>query len=536
QVLVAAAVCTKNGKVILSRQFVEMTKARIEGLLAAFPKLMTAGKQHTYVETDSVRYVYQPMEKLYMLLITTKASNILEDLETLRLFSKVIPEYSHSLDEKEIVENAFNLIFAFDEIVALGYRESVNLAQIKTFVEMDSHEEKVYQAVRQTQEREARQKMREKAKELQRIRMESIKRGGPSSGGLGGRSGGFSSDSFGSSGVSSVSSGGGGGGNVGAPSIEMDNKPLASKTAQKPVSRNALKLGGKSKDVDSFVDQLKSEGEKIASLAPAAAAGGAGAAASASAAAKAKISADIHTESVHLKMEDKLVVRLGRDGGVQQFELTGLLTLRITDENLGRIKVKLANNDTQGIQMQTHPNVDKELFKTRAMIGLKNPAKPFPLNTDVGVLKWRFITQDESAIPLTINCWPSDNGEGGCDVNIEYELEAQHLELQDVAIVIPLPLNVQPSVAEYDGTYNYDSRKHVLQWHIPVIDAANKSGSMEFSCSASIPGDFFPLQVSFVSKTPYAAISAQDVVQVDNDTSVKYSSETILFVEKYEIV
>lgn len=46
------------------------------------------------------------------------------------------------------MDNAFNLIFAFDEIVALGYRENVNLAQIRTFVEMDSHEEKVYQAVR----------------------------------------------------------------------------------------------------------------------------------------------------------------------------------------------------------------------------------------------------------------------------------------------------------------------------------------------------------------------------------------------------
>ncbi|EDV95267.1 GH17851, partial [Drosophila grimshawi] len=530
-VLIAASVCTKNGKVILSRQYVEMTKARIEGLLAAFPKLMTAGKQHTYVETDSVRYVYQPMEKLYMLLITTKASNILEDLETLRLFSKVIPEYCHSLDEKEIVENAFNLIFAFDEIVALGYRESVNLAQIKTFVEMDSHEEKVYQAVRLTQEREARQKMREKAKELQRQRMEANKRGGPSMGSLSDRSGGFSTDSgFGSSSGSSIGSGGN------SSFVQSEAKIVTVKAAQKPVSRNALKLGGKSKDVDSFVDQLKSEGEKISTLVPAAAPGSSGAAANASAAAKAKISADIHTESVHLKMEDKLVVRLGRDGGVQQFELTGLLTLRITDENLGRIKVKLANNDAQGIQLQTHPNVDKELFKSRAMIGLKNPAKPFPLNTDVGVLKWRFITQDESAIPLTINCWPSDNGEGGCDVNIEYELETQHLELQDVVIVIPLPLNVQPSVAEFDGTYKYDARKHVLQWQIPVIDAANKSGSMEFSCSASIPGDFFPLQVSFVSKTPYAAISALDVVHVDNDESVKYSSETMLFVEKYEIV
>lgn len=118
-----------------------------------------------------------------------------------------IPEYCRNLDEKDISENAFNLIFAFDEIVALGYRESVNLAQIKTFVEMDSHEEKVYLAVRQTQEREAKQKMREKAKELQRQRMESTKRGGSSLGrGTYGGSGGASSGGFGSSsGISSSS-------------------------------------------------------------------------------------------------------------------------------------------------------------------------------------------------------------------------------------------------------------------------------------------------------------------------------------------
>lgn len=60
-----------------------------------------------------------------------------------------LPEYCRNMEETDIVDQAFSLIFAFDEIVALGYRENVNLAQIRTFTEMDSHEEKVFQAVRQ---------------------------------------------------------------------------------------------------------------------------------------------------------------------------------------------------------------------------------------------------------------------------------------------------------------------------------------------------------------------------------------------------
>ena len=109
----------------------------------------------------------------------------------------------------------------------------------------------------------------------------------------------------------------------------------------------------------------------------------------------------IHFHSVHLRIEDKLTVRLGRDGGLQSFELSGLLTLRIADEKYGKIKIHLDNNDQRGIQLQTHPNIDKDLFKTKNQIGLKNPTKPFPMNTDVGVLKWRFQTQDETAVPLT---------------------------------------------------------------------------------------------------------------------------------------
>jgi hypothetical protein len=60
-----------------------------------------------------------------------------------------IPEYCKTVDEKEIFQNAFELLSAFDEIVALGYKENVNLAQIRTYTEMDSHDERVYDAMRQ---------------------------------------------------------------------------------------------------------------------------------------------------------------------------------------------------------------------------------------------------------------------------------------------------------------------------------------------------------------------------------------------------
>lgn len=52
--------------------------------MANFPKLIEAGKQCTYIETDSIRYVYLPMEKLFLVLITNKNSNIIEDLEVIR--------------------------------------------------------------------------------------------------------------------------------------------------------------------------------------------------------------------------------------------------------------------------------------------------------------------------------------------------------------------------------------------------------------------------------------------------------------------
>lgn len=59
--------------------------------------------------------------------------------------------------------------------------------------------------------------------------------------------------------------------------------------------------------------------------------------------------------------------------------------------------------------LQTHPNIDKKLFSQESVIGLKQPNKPFPLNSDIGVLKWRLQSTDEALMPLSsesfISCY-----------------------------------------------------------------------------------------------------------------------------------
>jgi len=89
-VVISASICTKSGKILLARQFVPINRLKLEEYMANFPKLLDSGKQCTHIETESIRYVYVPIESLFLVLITNKNSNIIEDLEVLRQLNRVV--------------------------------------------------------------------------------------------------------------------------------------------------------------------------------------------------------------------------------------------------------------------------------------------------------------------------------------------------------------------------------------------------------------------------------------------------------------
>ena len=175
-VVLSAAILSKS-QTLLARQFVDFPKARIEGLFSAFTKLVDSErKDSTYLETDSVRYVFQHMENLYLVLVTSKQSNILEDMDTLKLIYKILQDLQVH-DEKSVTDKAFDIVFAVDEVVSFGYRESVTASQVKTYTEMDSHEERLHRMIEKSKEQEAKETAKRKQMELAKAKAQMLREG-----------------------------------------------------------------------------------------------------------------------------------------------------------------------------------------------------------------------------------------------------------------------------------------------------------------------------------------------------------------------
>nr|XP_043609221.1 coatomer subunit delta-2-like [Erigeron canadensis] len=531
-VVLAAAIISKSGKALVSRQFVDMSRIRIEGLLAAFPKLVGSGKQHTYVETENVRYVYQPIETLYLILVTNKQSNILEDLDTLRLLSKVVPEFSPSLDEEGVTKYAFELIFAFDEAISLGHKESVTVAQVKQYIEMESHEERLHKLVLQSKINETKDVMKRKANEIDKSKIErgKLDKGGFSStqsmgsmGSIGRMDSGYG-NGMGISSGNNFGSGTGFGLGSDVDSFSNKSKGRPSAAVSAPSKGIGMKLG-KSQKANQFLESLKAEGENIVEdVRPSVAAG--------------RSAAPPPTDPITLTTEEKLNVTLKKDGGVTNFDVQGTLSLQVLNQDDGFIQVQIESGDNAEIKFKTHPNINKALFSNENILGSKDPNRPFPADQSgdgLGLLKWRLQSKDEADVPLNINCWPSISG-NETYVSIEYDASPM-FELQNVVISVPLPaLREAPNVKQIDGEWRYDSRNSILEWSILLIDDANRSGAMEFVVPNADPSAFFPISVRFTAASTFSNMKVVNIIPLKDGPAPKFSQRTQLVTESYQVV
>ncbi len=480
---------------MLSRQFREMNRSRVEALLASFPKLADSGTQHTTVEQDNVRFVYQPLDELYMVLITNRQSNILQDIDSLHLFAQVVTSICKKLEEREILRNAFELLSAFDELVTMGYRENLSMSQIKTFLEMESHEERIQEIIARNKELEASEERKRKAKQLEMQRKEAARsaaygRGMPPKM--------PQYPTYTPPARPTVTD------NYDAYEAEKNktfNKPLASRS-------KGMQLGKKSKTTDIYdkvrADMGTSEVEESAPLAGVHTTQPSTTAPSATS----HPSLDTTSSPIHIVLAEQILARLSREGSLKSFEVKGDMQLRISDPSLTKLSLSLmANEGPLKAQFRTHPNVDKNLFNSSKVIQLKDTTKRFPSNNSIGVLRWRATAPADTpdVLPITFTVWVNRSSDS-YTITIEYELTSTATTLRDVTVTIPYSSS-EPAVSSFDSMYEVTGDS--LEWTIGAIDESNSTGSFEFEAQTAEGGDeseFFPMSVKFDMVKPFIEV------------------------------
>lgn len=138
--------------VLLSRQFSGLPRSRVESLLNSLPQLISPGSESTVVDASGVRFLYIILDDLLVVLITNTQSNPLLDLTTLTLCSRIVTELGSggrggAVGEDDLKRVSFEVLSAWDEVVSLGWRENVSLGQVRTTLEMESHEEKIQEII-----------------------------------------------------------------------------------------------------------------------------------------------------------------------------------------------------------------------------------------------------------------------------------------------------------------------------------------------------------------------------------------------------
>ncbi|CEP62992.1 coatomer subunit delta LALA0_S06e08548g [Lachancea lanzarotensis] len=541
-VVIAVSIITRQGKPLLSRQFRDISKDRVTELLSNFQGLVSSSSsQHTFVEDEHVRYVYKPFDDYYIILITNRQSNIIQDLDTLKLFAQSMNSYLSSFDEQEIFENAFEILGSFDEVITMGYKENLSLTQINTYLSMESHEEKIQEIIERNKEFEAAEERKRRAKEISR-REHERKMGIPSTNGLDAMRFHSSNDPNLSNAYSSYYSQA----SAAAQQSYYQTQQKSTAAADIPVNVSdspvgggrGLKLGGGRKSgLSAAASQLQQPARQSTSTVSAL---------------QIEEPEKPANNGILISVKELISAQISREGNVQSSELKGSLELRVNNQELAHARISLPSHidaKDKSFQFKTHPNIDKNLFLTSGVIGLRDQKKAFPFNDQsLAVLRWRKVgvTDDAALAPLRISSWvsPSATDPGLFDVTFELETAEEYAEdLDDVRVAIPIyteNVRINEDFNDLGATVGSVDDENGVIIKIATIKAGT-TGAVSLTLEAEYEDAFFPVSVAFSNYRAHNSFTGMGVGQVmssqeEDGAQLPFDVTASLKSEEYSVV
>lgn len=258
----------------------------------------------------------------------------------------------------------------------MGYKENLSLTQINNFLSMESHEEKIQEIIERNKEFEAAEERKRRAKEITRREQERRMGLPPSNMDM------YGQHKFGASNDPNVSNAYNSYYSHASPAAQQSYlhsqqqsqnveghvtspSPIASSPA---VGGRGMKLGGK-KGLASSASQFQAPRT------------------SASRRAVSYQEQDQEEKPINngilISIKETINAELTRDGTISTSELKGVLELRVNNPDLAHAKIALDSKvdaKDRSYQYKTHPNIDKNLFTSSKVIGLRDSTKAFPSN------------------------------------------------------------------------------------------------------------------------------------------------------------
>ncbi|KAL7719130.1 Coatomer subunit delta [Entamoeba marina] len=480
----SVAILSRSGKVIISRQNVPFQRTRLEGLFATFIRLQSSN-HGTSFETDGVRFIYQSCEDVYIVMITSLSSNIIEDTEIL---NAIIASLTHKLtvSSKGISHGMFEALFVIDEFLHWGYAEKVSVSTVKSNLAMKSKEEERYLAELELKKAEVARITKKREEEIQeekdlrnQVAMLQNMQGVTS----------FLEETH-------------------RDFIPEERPKEQPKPKKQPTRKSTKPKGlqlGKKKQSDVLMEDLMKEDDVVNEPVP---------------------------TKTQPKQEKRLMlgsalVKVVEDSSISVSAETGAISMNVN----GSLSIAVAENVQPEfvlnpllltIKPQLHPHINPKLF-TERILNVKE-GKTFATGNPAIYAKWNYKST-EAELPITFTCWPAET-QNGMTLSLSYESENN---LKDVVVEIPNIGDV--TVVSVDGVVETEE---TIKWIIGEIEEGG-SGSLEIEVNGEglETSMIFPINVLYdVEHT----VSGNEIVEMrDSGNVVEFENEMAINM-KYEII
>lgn len=464
-VIYCVSIVSKTGQILLSRQYTHESRSYTDGILSAFPQLVV-NAANNYIETETTRFVYQEIDSVFIVLLVSKDSNIIEDLETLKLLVELtrlsLPITTNT--------NMIDLILFYDEVVFDGLRRKISFQDVHIASKMVSRAEEQYNLMLE-------QKIEEERKRRAKL-----------------------AETISSTSSASVTN---------APSIDKDNPMMYNyEYTEAENQRNAIKANIISsqakgsgmilgKNVNSVKNKAKMVFEEIGL--------------SVSETAVDEKNATEITGNFNIFINERFSATLSHDNMNKSVLCEGRLFCKAFSDLSAIIKVKLGGNE--GFQTRPLQQPDRKLFLSEKKLIYDNTTGSYVSGTDVPLFGWKKSSSSDKDLPFSFSIWTNKTNDSvsfTCDIS----LSKDNIVFDDLCLDIPLGQKYEAKVERADGEHSITlvpSVGYILRWKTPQISSETPDASIEFVVEDIQEEDLFPINVSFNTQTLLFDIDIESV-------------------------